>query len=124
MNEQINLPENIKLLITGKQYQANDIGMSGAQVRVFDDCVLKIAPYQQKNEDTVSVMRWLEGRLPVPKVLCYERDPEYQYLLMTRVKGRMACDPYYLSRPQQLIPLLAEGLKMFWQVGIGDCPVH
>ena len=48
MNEQINLPENIKLLITGKQYQANDIGMSGAQVRVFDDCVLKIAPDLEK----------------------------------------------------------------------------
>ena len=53
MNEQINLPENIKLLITGKQYQANDIGLSGAQVRVFDDCVLKIAKYRKKNEETV-----------------------------------------------------------------------
>ena len=116
------LPEKIRQMTAGKAFRENRDGMSGDRVLVFDDCVLKIAPYQQKNEDTVSVMRWLEGRLPVPKVLCYERDPEYQYLLMTRVKGRMACDPYYMERPKELTARLAEGLKMLWSVDVTDCP--
>ena len=122
MNEQINLPENIKLLITGKQYQANDIGMSGAQVRVFDDCVLKIAKYRKKNEETVEVMHWLAGKFPVPKVLCYENDGEYQYLLMSKVTGKMACDPYYMERPKELIAGLSAALKTLWSIDISDCP--
>ena len=45
-------------------------------------------------------MRWLEGKLPAPKVLCYEKDEEHQYLLMSKVPGIMACDDYYLEHPK------------------------
>ena len=95
--------------------------MSKAQVLVFDDCVLKIAPYSEKNEKSVAIMRWLEGRLPVPRFLCYERDAERQYLLMSRVKGKMACDPYYLERPAELIAELAEAIRMLWRIDVSGC---
>ena len=96
--------------------------MSGAQILVFDDCVLKILKDRRKNEDAVRVMRWLEGRLPVPKVLCFEEDAERQYLLMSKTPGRMACDPYWLERPRELLALLAEAMRMLWRVDITDCP--
>ncbi len=91
---------------------------------VFEDCVLKIAPYQKKNEETVAVMRWLAGKLPVPEVLCYESDSERQYLLMSRVTGRMACDAYYMERPKELAARLAEALNMLWRIDVSDCPRH
>lgn len=116
------IPERIRQMIAGKPYVTDGVGMSTAQVMVFDDCVLKIAPYRKQNEETVRVMRWLENRLPVPKVLCYEADAERQYLLMSRVPGKMACDPYYMERPRELTERLAEAIRMLWSVDITGCP--
>ena len=118
------LPSSIRERIEGKPYRINNVGLSGATVAVFEDCVLKIAPYQKKNEETVEVMRWLAGKLPVPEVLCCERDLERQYLLMRRVPGKMACSPDYMEQPKLLVDCLAEALKMLWRVDVSDCPRH
>lgn len=115
-------PESIRQRISGKSFRTDAVGMSKAQIMVFDDCVLKIVPYQEKNEETIRVMRWLEDKLPVPQVLCYERDEERQYLLMSRIPGKMACDGYYLERPKELAARLAEAIRMLWRVHIADCP--
>lgn len=116
------VPESIRQRISGKAYQTDETGLSGSQIAVFDDCVLKIVPYRKKNEETVSVMRWLENKLPVPRVLCYECDAERQYLLMSRMPGKMACDPCFLERPKELAALLAETIRMLWSVDVSDCP--
>ena len=34
------------------------------------------------------------------------------------------CDESYLTRPQELTRILAEGLKMFWGIDISKCPYH
>ncbi|MDE7249660.1 MAG: hypothetical protein K2N82_07185, partial [Lachnospiraceae bacterium] len=116
------LPESISRLIEGKQYSIDDVGMSGSQIMVFDDVVLKIVKCRKENDDTVQMMRWLEGRIPVPRVICYEQDNEYQYLLMSKLTGKMSCDKYYMERPQELLTLLAEAMKMLWAVDVTDCP--
>ena len=117
-----NLPEKIRALTAGKTFSVNDIGKSTAKVMVFDDCVLKIEPYQKETEEMVGVMRWMEGKLPVPKVLCFESDNENQYLLMSKITGKMSCDEYYMSRPDVLIDGLAEAINMFWNVDTTGCP--
>ena len=136
------LPENIRNLIDGKPFKTDDIGRSGSQIFVFDDCVLKIVEVRDKairdkNDETVRVMRWLDGKLPVPKVLCYEcadctssgensangeTGGERQYLLMSRVPGKMSCDTYHLKRPRELVRLLASALKMLWSIDVQGCP--
>lgn len=116
------LPESITKKIAGKHYSIDNIGMSGSQILVFDDAVLKIVKYRKENDETVQMMHWLEGRIPVPKVICYEQDDEYQYLLMSRLTGEMSCNEYYLEHPQELLTLLAEAMKMLWSVDVTDCP--
>lgn len=116
------LPESISRLIAGKQYSIDDVGMSGSQIMVFDNAVLKIVKCRKENDNTVQMMRWLEGRIPVPRVICYEHDAEYQYLLMSKLTGKMSCDEYYLEHPQELLTLLAEAMKMLWTVDVTDCP--
>jgi len=127
------LPENIKKLIDGKPYKTDNVGLSGSKIFVFDDYVLKIETVRDKairgqNDETVRVMRWLEGKLPVPKVICYECDNNaecdggHQYLLMSRVSGKMSCDTYYLERPRELVRLLASALKMLWSIDVQGCP--
>lgn len=119
----MNIPDNIKKLIEGKPYTSDDIGMSGSKIMIFEDSVLKIVNYQRENEDgVVQMMRWLEGKISVPKVIAYEKDDEYQYLLMSKVPGKMSCDEYYLEHPKELLAMLAEALKMLWNVDISDCP--
>ena len=115
-------PDSIERLINGKAYENDGIGMSSSSVLIFDDCVLKISPAGKDSSETADVMRWLDGKLPVPKVLCYESDGENSYLLMSRVKGRMACDEYWMERPDELVKGLADALRMLWSVDTDGCP--
>ncbi len=122
IDDSLHVPEGIRRCIAGKSYRMDDVGMSKAKILMFDDCVLKIEPKSSRNDETVEMMRWLEGKLPVPKVICYEQDEERQYLLMSRVPGRMSCDECYLSRPKELVARLAEAMNLLWSVDITDCP--
>ena len=116
------LPPSIRRLVEGKPYTENLTGMSGASVLIFPDAVLKCVKPDARTDETVSVLRWLEGRLPVPRVIACENTGDTAFLLMTRIPGRMACDPAYLSTPDRLIALLAQAIHMLWQVDIRDCP--
>ena len=121
------LPLSIRSLVFGKSYLTDSVGKSGSGVYIFDDSVLKILDAhekqsREKNDLSVKVMRWLDGKLPVPKVLCYEADEDFQYLLMSRVTGKMSCDESYLEHPRKLCRLLAQAFKMLWSVDITGCP--
>ena len=122
IDESIHLPVSIRRYLSGKSYRTDDVGMSKAKILLFSDCVLKIDTVRPKNDKTVEMMRWLDGKLPVPRVICYEQDEERQYLLMSRIPGRMSCDEYYLSRPVVLVDCLAEALNLLWRVDITGCP--
>ncbi len=122
-----NLPSPIQILISGKSYETDSMGKSGAGVFVFEDFVLKILDAHNKqickqNDLSIQVMRWLDGKLPVPKVICYESDNDFQYLLMSRVTGKMSCDEYYLEHPRELCKLLAQAFRMLWSVDVTGCP--
>ena len=117
-----NLPESIRRLTEGKPFETNDMGKSGSLVRIYDDFVLKVEKERPHIAQMVEVMKWLEGKLPTPKVLATEVKDGYRYLVMSKARGRMACDEYYMTRPEELVTLLAEALKMLWSVDISDCP--
>lgn len=117
------IPDNIKKLIAEKKYTIDDMGKSGSSILIFDDCVLKILNSRLHNEESsVKVLNWLKGKLPVPEVLSFEKNGDYQYLLMTRIPGVMSCSEYYMEHPDELLPLLAQALKMLWATDISDCP--
>lgn len=116
------LPEGLKELISGKKFVQESIGMSGGRVYISEDSVLKIESDTRSSSATAEIMKWLEGRLPAPRVLYHEILEGESFLLMSRIGGKMACDSYYMERPRLLIPLLAKALKMLWAVDISDCP--
>ena len=120
--KEIIIPENIRRLIDRKTYDSDSIGMSGSQIMIFDDSVLKIVKYRKENEDTVQMMRWLEGKIPVPKVIRFETYSDRQCLLMSKMPGKMSCDEYYMEHPKELLRLLAKALKMLWSVDVSGCP--
>ena len=120
--KEIMLPKQIEELISGKPYALSDIGMSGSQVLMFEDMVLKIEQRSNYVEKQVRIMRWLEGKLPAPKVLAFEIMEEKSFLLMSRMYGDMACSEYYLEHPKVLLKALAEALQMLWALDVSDCP--
>lgn len=119
---QIYMPSKIRTLVDKKPFTVDDIGMSGNQVLIFEDMVLKIEDSFASITEQVQMMQWLKGKIPVPKVLVYEEENGKSYLLMSKIDGEMSCNSYYLEHPQILLEALSCGLKMLWEVDIRECP--
>ncbi|HPU62641.1 MAG TPA: aminoglycoside 3'-phosphotransferase [Mobilitalea sp.] len=123
------LPDEIRREIEKCAWEQNTVGMSGAYTYRLTDAkkqnrYLKIMPKVLNNslKRETEIMKWLEGKLPVPKVLLFINDQEYEYLLMTEVEGAFACDPSFNSDMPRLVRLLAEGLRMIHSIDIKECP--
>jgi kanamycin kinase/aminoglycoside 3'-phosphotransferase-3 len=119
--KRLELPGSIAKRIENKPYTIDEIGMSGNQVLIFEDMVLKIEDDVEAATAQVELLRWLEGKLSVPRVLTHEVTEEKSYLLMSKVDGVMSCDTYYLEHPDILLDALVCGLKQLWQVDISNC---
>ena len=120
----MNLPNKIKEIIGDAPYSINTIGMSNSKVIHFDDMVLKVENEHEESDNEHIMMSWLSDKLPVPNILCSERDNGINYLLMSRIEGNMSCSPELLENPMNLVRLLSEGLKMLWSVDISKCPFN
>lgn len=118
------LPESIRSLVGDRIPKTEDIGMSGASVYYLDDLVLKIEDQNRESDNNLAMLRWLDGKIPVPKVLSEETVAGKRYLIMSRLSGKMACDAAYLARPEALVKLLAGGLRMLWSVDAEGCPCN
>ena len=117
------LPAKLEQRLAGRPYTEEHTGLSAAQVRVYDDCVLKAEPRTQKAADHVRMLEWMQDKLPVPAVLCCETDAERQYLLMSRVQGEMACSAQYMAQPALQVQLLAEAMLLLWHTDVTGCPI-
>lgn len=120
----LNLPKNIARIISGKRHDVDSIGLSDAQVLRFDDMVLKIERTTPVSDNEHRMMAWLQGRLPVPEVIAFEQaSGVYNFLLMSRVSGRMLCSDDILSDSDRLLELAAQSCELLWDVDVSECPV-
>ncbi len=118
----IDLPEKIRKIVGNEKYTIDGVGMSGSAVLLFGDKVLKVQNEGDEAENEFTMMKWLGTKLPVPQVLSYARADGKSYLLMSKLKGEMACSQHFLSRPELLAELLANALRALWAVDISDIP--
>jgi kanamycin kinase/aminoglycoside 3'-phosphotransferase-3 len=119
-------PSIIHEYIKGMQFTKDTIGCSGADIYCFSDTsntmYLKRDKANHEFEVEQNMMQWLQGVLPVPKIIARCRENEDDYLLMTKAPGITACSQQYLSRPELLVKLLAEGIKMLQSLDYLTCP--
>lgn len=120
----LKLPASIQSIIGESPFLVDQTGMSDSQVICFDNKVLKIEKTREESNNEYRMMNWLQDKICVPEVLCFETMDNVNYLLMSKIEGRMLCDVGVLEKPGLLISLLAEGLKMLWSVDISDCPYN
>jgi len=117
-----NLPERIANIVEGLPWSRDDVGESSAAVVLFDNMVLKIEPVSRSSENEIKLLQWLDGKLPVPKVIVAEVINGYSFLLMSRLVGEMACSDDNKRGANGMVKALAKGLKMLWAVDITGCP--
>lgn len=122
------LPDRLKTEIGNSKWEQIAIGESGAFTYLLVDAqapnrYLKIVPRKLKisMKRDVELLKWLKGKLPVPEVHLFIIDDEYEYLLMSEVKGACACDASLSEDLPHLVRLLAKGLRRIHNVDITDC---
>lgn len=116
------LPELIRSALEECPFREDTMGKSTASVLLLPHQVLKIQPDGDEAQNEVRMLRWLGDKLPVPAVLAHAVERGTSYLLMERCEGAMACDDRYLDAPEELVELLANGLKALWAVDVSGCP--
>lgn len=116
------IPAAIQALLPQHPGEENRIGHSGAQVVMYEDCVLKVQPDTGNAANEGIMLRFLKGRLPVPEVLAEAVQGGMRYLLMTRLRGRMLCDETFLDNQPLLARRMADAAEMLWRVDIAGCP--
>lgn len=117
------LPAKIAHHLKDQIVDIDNVGMSNADVYIFQDLVLKIEDISPESKREHQSYRWLAGKLPVPEIIESLEENQQHYLLMRRLSGEFACAEKWLQNPQALVPLLAKALQMLWQIPIENCPL-
>lgn len=119
------LPEELQRHIAGAEAEAIKVGMSGSQVwRIGTEHYLKITPsgFIRAVRPEALRLEWLADKLPVPEIRYYGEDDQREYLLMSTLPGLIAFDRAFQDDVGTVVRLLAEGLRMFHDLPIADCP--
>lgn len=122
--ENLYLPEKIRNAVYGKSYIADDIGMSDSSVLIFDDMVLKIQSVSRCSENEHIMMDWLKNKVSVPECVFDITENGKNYLLMSKIKGKMSCEDEFMKNPRLLISTLADAINGLWNVDISECPIN
>lgn len=116
-------PPQIVLHTKGNAFTMDSTGPSGASIALFDDMVLKCEPLSEESENHTAMLAWLDGRIPVPRILETAVQDGWRWTLMTRIRGEMACADAWRSDPHRLVRVLADALRALWEIPIAGCPV-
>ena len=113
-------PRVIAEKTAGEPYETDSVGRSDSAVLLFADKVLKIERTSSVSDNERAILTWLDGRLRAPRVLAFARENGFNYLLMTKLDGKMAFAAD--MAPEEISARLAEGLKILRGADVSDCP--
>lgn len=116
-------PAGIQALTAGKAFRLDQTGLSGSAIGLYESMVLKCEPVGRESDTNLRMLRWLEGKIPVPKVLACQEQAGFRWLLLSRLPGSMSCDEAWRADPERLVTVLAKAMKSLWLTDISDCPV-
>lgn len=116
------LPLELQSYVEGQEYELNDIGMSESEVRIYEKYVLKIQPKSAETDNEYLMAQWLERQIPIPSIPSYCIKNSLAYTLMTKIDGDILCSEDNLADPHKLIEMVAQGMKMLWEIDVRECP--
>lgn len=103
------------------------IGRSGDYVYEIigvNSFILKISIEIERLEYEKNIFQWLkiDNKLPVPEVLLWYKTNDKGYLITKKIKGKMACEEYFIKRPLKLISICNDAVQMMRKVELKDFP--
>lgn len=117
------LPLSIQKFVINKPYKIDSVGESDSKVFIFEDMVLKIEKTCKHSDREYEALTWLADKLPVPKIIEFEKLSGFNYLLMTRIKEKTLIDDIMYCNPYKVVEAMADGIKQFWSIDISECPL-
>lgn len=122
------LPQQIKKHVLGMNYEQNNVGYSKTAVYRFFSTTevfyLKVEPKSGYLNTEYNNLLWLQGKIPVPRIIEWVSEEDIDYLLISEIKGKMLCDDFYLKNPTLAVSLLANGIRLLHSIDVIDCPIH
>lgn len=127
MNFNYKLSEKVKAFIANAKLEEISIGCSDSQVFKIEKLgkiyFIKISSKANLTSE-YEKLKWLDGKLNVPKIVLYDYTDDTEYLITESVGGEMVCSEYYLNNPQIGIKVIAEAFKQINKVNIENCPFN
>ncbi|MDI9471226.1 MAG: aminoglycoside 3'-phosphotransferase [Bacillota bacterium] len=123
-DELLELPPEIQgLLPATGGYRLDRVGRTGSVIRLYETVVLKVQVADEQSRREHELLAWLDGRLPVPKVLGWAEEDGLFYLLESRIPGRMLAASEVMDDSPYLLARLAEAFRLLDGVGAEACPL-
>ena len=128
--EQLALPEPVSDLIGSDEVIPITVGMSSAStfrcIGPGGDRILKVQrvdPLETTLADEAERLGWLDGFVPVPRVVETGSDASTEWLMMTALPGSDGTDPEHRRDVDALGRVLGAGLRTFHDsVPVDGCP--
>ena len=125
MNFNYKLSDKVLSFIENANLNEISIGCSDSQVfrieKEKDVFFLKVAKKGMLTSE-YEKLKWLDGKLSVPKVVLYDYIDDTEYLITESIGGEMVCSEYYVNNPEVGINVIIEAFKQIVNVDIKDCP--
>ncbi|MBB5235867.1 APH(3') family aminoglycoside O-phosphotransferase [Deinococcus budaensis] len=124
----LTLPESLRRVLPAARWEAVTHGQSGAGVWRSQKYVVKVQARGGLPPSTLlqerERLRWLSGRVPVPRVVGYETAGNHEYLAVTRLPGLPMSDPDATLHPERVTDLLARALRELHALPARECPFN
>ncbi|QMS84739.1 APH(3') family aminoglycoside O-phosphotransferase [Candidatus Xianfuyuplasma coldseepsis] len=120
----LHIPISLQPFINQKTISENTTGMTGARIIESDDIIIKIEQYHHESKREIETLRFLQEKVPVPTLIDYLVENNTSYIVMSKLRGKMAFEKPYISNPDALIKHLAEAIKRLWTIDIKSCPIQ
>ena len=118
----LRLPPELAKLTAGQDFTLDRTGLSGSTVAIFGNMVLKCERVSEESENQDAMLRWLAGKLPVPRVICSLVRDGFRWTLMERISGEMACAERWREDPHRLVRVLADAMRQLWDLDSRGMP--
>lgn len=124
------LPKELSLIIKGCKFHQNTIGESRSHVYEIENTDKEKRYYLKINEPEIGyelmnsfqILKWINSRLPVPRVLYYSIQDGKEYLLQEKIKGVISFSQGLYAKRKLVLELLASGLSKIHSLSHEDLP--
>ncbi len=123
-------PPQLTILLENSELHENTIGESESHVfhaiadNGTENRYLKIHPADATESlmHEAAILRWLDGKIAVPRVLYSEKTAQFEFLLLSEIAGLPSFATELRKNTGKTLREIARSLRMLHAIPIDDCP--